>query len=282
MRAGEEGVVTSDVSGPGVADPRPETEVSPGGGPASAPDLAEFGLDELSARTGISARNIRYYTTRGLLPPPAHRGRVAVYGSDHLARLDMVRALQGHGFTLAAIEGYLANVPTDASPDEVQLQRTLIAPWVPAAPEALTADELCARAGRDLDERRLHTLSVLGVARPRDDGRFDVDAARLSTTVSLLDLDLPAEAVVAAQEAITAHGRAVATELYEVFRTIIWPAYQEAGLPPERLREAVERFKPVTVGALVAAFEEAVSQLRREFVARRAGDHPDGPASRHP
>lgn len=232
----------------------------------------ELGLDELSARTGISPRTIRYYTTRGLLPPPAHRGRTAVYGPDHLARLDMVRALQSHGFTLAAIEGYLAQVPAEASPDEVQLHRALIAPWVPATPEVLDRDALVARAGRDLDAGQLERLAVLGVARRRPDGRFDVDASRLSATVGLLDLDLPTEALIAAQEAITAHGAAVATELYDVFRTLIWPAYQESGLSPDRAREVVERFKPVTVGALVAAFEEAVSGLRREFVARRAGE----------
>ena len=40
--------------------------------------------------------------------------------------------------------------------------------------------------------------------------------------------------------------------------------------PPEHLRELVEKFKPVTVAALVAAYESAVDETKRESVARRS------------
>ena len=32
-------------------------------------------LDELTTRVGMSVRNIRFYTTKGLVPPPLRRGR---------------------------------------------------------------------------------------------------------------------------------------------------------------------------------------------------------------
>ena len=67
-------------------------------------------VDKLAATTGLTVRNTRYYASLGLLPPPVRRGRVAYYGPRHLARLELVRALQDHGFTLSAIERYLANV----------------------------------------------------------------------------------------------------------------------------------------------------------------------------
>src|SRR5262245_54063657 len=63
-------------------------------------------LDELTRRTGLSVRNIRFYTSRGLVPPPIRRGRSGFYSADHIARLELVRELQAHGFTLAAIERY--------------------------------------------------------------------------------------------------------------------------------------------------------------------------------
>jgi DNA-binding transcriptional MerR regulator len=31
-------------------------------------------LDELTNRVGMSVRNVRFYTTRGLVPPPIRRG----------------------------------------------------------------------------------------------------------------------------------------------------------------------------------------------------------------
>ena len=72
-------------------------------------------LDELTERTGVSARNVRFYASRGLVPSPIRRGRSGYYGADHVARLELVRDLQGHGFTLSAIEKYLSRVPADAS-----------------------------------------------------------------------------------------------------------------------------------------------------------------------
>lgn len=39
----------------------------------------------------------------GLLPGPAKRGRVGVYGGGHLARLELIGRLQARGYSLAAI-----------------------------------------------------------------------------------------------------------------------------------------------------------------------------------
>ncbi len=57
-------------------------------------------LDELTERVSMSVRNIRFYTTKGLVPPPVRRGRSGYYSADHVARLQLVRELQEHGFTL--------------------------------------------------------------------------------------------------------------------------------------------------------------------------------------
>ena len=85
-------------------------------------------LDELTERVGMSVRNVRFYTSRGLVPPPIRRGRSGFYGPDHVARLELVRELQGHGFTLAAIEKYVERIPTTASPSDIALHLSLLAP----------------------------------------------------------------------------------------------------------------------------------------------------------
>ena len=73
-------------------------------------------------------RNVRFYTSRGLLPAPLRQGRSAFYTADHLARLELVRELQGHGFTLAAIEKYVELIPADATPADIALHLSLLAP----------------------------------------------------------------------------------------------------------------------------------------------------------
>lgn len=85
-------------------------------------------LDELTERVGMSVRNVRFYTSRGLVPSPVRKGRSGYYGPDHVARLELVRALQGYGYTLAAIEQYVARIPDDAGPGEIALHQSLLAP----------------------------------------------------------------------------------------------------------------------------------------------------------
>ncbi|MGN6129720.1 MAG: MerR family transcriptional regulator [Nocardioidaceae bacterium] len=235
------------------------------------PDDTELlSLAELTERVGLSVRNVRFYTTRGLVPPPIKQGRSGYYSRDHVARLELVRELQAHGFTLAAIEKYVARIPADASPETIALHRTLLAPWMAELPETLSRRELVRRAGRPLSEEDLDTLHALGIVYPTKAGKFEVAVAHLSVGVALLDLGMPLEAALAAQDIFSAHGRAIAAELTDLFRLKVWPAYKEGGAGPEELREVVERFKPVTVAALVTAYESAVNETKRESVARRA------------
>jgi len=226
-------------------------------------------LDELTKRVGMSVRNVRFYTTKGLVPPPIRRGRSGYYSGDHVARLELVRELQAHGFTLSAIEGYMARIPENATPETIALHRTLLAPWMADMPETISRKELVRRAGRELSDDELATLNALGIVYPTKQGRFQVAVAHLSVGVALLDLGMPPEAAIAAQDIFTAHGRAIAEELTELFKKEVWPAYKERGVSPEQLREMVEKFKPVSVAALVTAYETAVDETKRETVARR-------------
>lgn len=90
------------------------------------PDLLT--LEELTARVGLSVRNVRFYTSRGLVPPPLRRGRSGYYSTDHVARLQLVRELQEHGFTLTAIKRYVERIPADATPSDIALHLSMLAP----------------------------------------------------------------------------------------------------------------------------------------------------------
>src|SRR3954469_11418844 len=117
---------------------------------AAASDLPAqlMTLDELTRRVGMSVRNVRFYTTKGLVPPPIRRGRSGYYSADHVARLELVQELQAHGFTLSAIEKYVAGIPADASPEDIALQRTMLAPWQVDRPVEMSRTDLDRRTGR--------------------------------------------------------------------------------------------------------------------------------------
>jgi DNA-binding transcriptional MerR regulator len=60
-------------------------------------------LLELAEETGIPARTVRFYISRGLLAGPAGAGRGAAYTREHLERLQRIHALQKRGMMLSEI-----------------------------------------------------------------------------------------------------------------------------------------------------------------------------------
>lgn len=63
-----------------------------------------YRVDQLATACDVSVDTVRYYQTRGLLPPPIREGRHAWYGTEHASRIREVRSLQRKGLTLAAIK----------------------------------------------------------------------------------------------------------------------------------------------------------------------------------
>lgn len=235
----------------------------------SIPLGALLTLAELTNRVGMSVRNVRFYTTRGLVPPPIRRGRSGYYTAEHVARLELVQELQGHGFTLAAIERYLAGIPESASPEEIALHRTMLAPWQAEMPVLVDRSGLDDRAGRELSDDDIAILVALGVVRA-DGTDFRIAISQFSVGLGLLDLGFPREAAQAAAEVYAAHGRAIAEELTQLFNTMVWPAYRQSGASPGTIQEVVERLKPLSVASLVSAYEQAMDDTKRAEIARRA------------
>jgi len=65
-------------------------------------------LEDLSAATGMTARNVRAYQTKGLIPPPTRQGRRSVYGVEHLRRLQAIERARSRGASLSLIASHLA------------------------------------------------------------------------------------------------------------------------------------------------------------------------------
>ncbi|MDT0278147.1 MerR family transcriptional regulator [Blastococcus goldschmidtiae] len=248
--------------------------------PAREPSEHDLTVDELAARVGLTVRNVRAYSARGLLPPPRMVGRTGHYGREHVARLLLVREMLAEGYSLAMIQRTLSTAPPTASSATLALHRALLAPWLPPEPEVTTGAELAARAGVPEQPEVVDQLVELGLVERLDDGRMRVmDPALLTAGLQVVALGVPPAALIAAQAEVNEHVQAIARTYVQMFVDTGWRAFVEAGAPRERLDEilaTVTRLQPVAAQAVLAAFrtemaaevaaavEAALSQLDEE------------------
>ena len=225
----------------------------------------ELTVDQLAGKVGMTVRNVRAYAARGLLPPPRLVGRTGYYGSSHVARLMLVRDLLAQGYTLAAVQKAVAHEP-GADPASLALQRALMAPWQPDAPQETDIATLAARAGsEDLEqvERTAEQLARMGVLELLGQGRLRVlDPSLLDAGLRGIRLGLPADALVATQQRVVELVEQAAQAYVEMFRDTVWKAFVEQGSPEqgwERISAVVEGLQPVAAQAMLASFRSAMA-----------------------
>lgn len=233
---------------------------------ASSPTLT---VDELAARAGVTVRTIRFYSTRGLLPPPVIGARrVGHYGQDHLSRLALIEELQHQGMTLAAIERYLEQLPPDLSAHDLAIHRAVVASWAPDTAEDMDLAELERRAGRALSGTDLDRLSAMGVITYEEDADvYRVDLGLLRLGVQLLGVPIAHETILAARTVLLEHTRQAAHELSRLFRDEVWGPYREQESDPEHLaamKSLSAHMQPMVVQALVTAFQRSLKEELRE------------------
>lgn len=227
-------------------------------------------VDELAAATGMTVRTTRYYAGLGLLPPPIRRGRMAYYSAQHRARLELIRALQDHGFTLAAIEKYLARLPDDASVEDLAVQRAMLTSWRSGDHEVLSRRQLETRVGRRLRADQLDRLEATMGVRPTADGRFEILPA-YDVAVKSLDLDIPVESLVAAGEAINRHMDALADELTSILKDRALAPYLESPKTEAdraHFEQTMSRLRQLTLEAVVSGFQRAANQVISRSLSR--------------
>ncbi len=223
----------------------------------------EFTVDELAARTGLTVRTVRFYASEGLLPPPQRRGRIAYYDNRHRMRLDLIRTLQEHGYTLAAIERVLARVPEDAPPAEYAVHSAVLAPWLPDQVEILDRAGLDRRIGRRLDDELVAYLVRAGALHPTGDGTYRTSSSVLGFAMELVDLPVSPEFLTESAVIVETHARAVADGLTDLFARTIWGPYQRGEIDHERVVALLERIRPLAIQGLVGAFTRAADEAAR-------------------
>jgi len=104
-----------------------------------------YRVEQVAAACDVSVDTVRYYQSRGLVPPPEREGRVAWYGPGHAERIRDIRSLQRKGLTLAAIKRALDG---ELGPADADLAAAVASARgeVPEE-ELLTLEEFSSRSG---------------------------------------------------------------------------------------------------------------------------------------
>src|SRR5256884_6474964 len=122
----------------------------------------EYRIEQLARAAGVAVDTIRFYQGKGLLDAPRREGRVTWYAETHVERLKRIKELQQQGFTLTAIQRFLAG-ELEASDEAL-----LAAVTRTAAPQTLTLGEPAGRRG--VAEPPLQSLQQAGLLVPVEGG----------------------------------------------------------------------------------------------------------------
>ncbi|MER6213572.1 MerR family transcriptional regulator [Streptomyces sp. NPDC001674] len=231
-------------------------------------------VDELASRAGVTVRTVRFYSTRGLLPPPViGPRRVGHYGPEHLSRLALIEELQHQGMTLSAIQRYLDALPDDLSAHDLAIHRAVVATWSPDAALEVSRAELEKRAGRSLPEEDLRRLAAMNVL-AETDGGFRVDVGLLRLGVALLDVPIAHQTLLVARRILLEHARTAAHELTALFRDEVWGPFTEGESDQEQIesmKTLSAHMQPMVVQALVTAFQRSLKEELRAAFAPEQG-----------
>jgi len=237
-------------------------------------------IDQLAAHSGFTTRNIRAYQTRGLLQPPEVHGRRGVYGEEHVARLRLIRDMQGAGFNLAAIKRLLELVPAGAEEEMVRLERALLAPWGTEEPEIVDAAELARRFPSSTSDD-VARAEQLGLVTRLEDGRVRIERPSiLRAGEEGVELGVPVPETLRVIAEVQRHAEGVARTFVELFLDRVWSPFAEGGRDPSqlpRVRESLERLRPLASSVLQATFQRVMAeQVEAAFEERLVGLADDG------
>jgi len=119
-------------------------------------------IGELSRRTGVPVKTLRFWSDEGLLPPATRsRSGYRLYAEDATIRLDLVRTLRDAGLGLEAIKKVLRNDLSLA--DALRLQLAAVEAHASSLQRVAAALRAALRAGdpNESDLRRLCTVTQL-------------------------------------------------------------------------------------------------------------------------
>ncbi|HEX7867421.1 MAG TPA: MerR family transcriptional regulator [Variovorax sp.] len=221
--------------------------------------VQELSIEELAAYTGVTVRNIRAYTTAGLLPPPRLRGRLGLYGDEHAQRLALIRELRDQGFGIDAIRRIFGRAPASAWRDLVAVARSVSGSlFAEEQPVVVSADTLAAKWKGQMTPALLARATKAGLMRELPDGQVQMLSPALGQIAEqLAALGLPLEEVIGMQETMARTLRIVARHW---LRTLADSLLSGDAIDAQRTAQLLEQARGLATGAVQAAFPVILQQ----------------------
>lgn len=237
----------------------------------------ELSIDELAHETGVSSRNIRYYQTRGLLPPPQVKGRSGVYGQQHVERLALLDELKSEGLNLQAIS-FLLGGSGNVDTEELRgLKRAILDSWGSSKPVEMPIEELTEQlelSDEDAAEyfSRAAELDLIGPSDEEGVVRVLLPDI-LAAGRELMDMGVGFDRALDVLATIREHAGAVAEAYVEMFDEAVLAPWDARGRPDDEwrdIRESVERLRPIAGDALLAVFNQLIQVAITESLSSAA------------
>ena len=243
----------------------------PDGGSEAAAGT-EYSIDELAAETGVPSRTIRYYQSKGTLPSPERRGRVAVYTDEHVERLRTIAELQARGLRLDAIREVLELVAEggDSLGEWLGVGDRLQTAWIEDEPVVLSHAELLERVGAGR-QGLITELERVGMVRRQGNSRpptYLVVSARLLDIALRMDaIDIDLVTAQKAEEILRNRLHKAADELVEWFSKQLGQGFGHGG-DATAVADAIDALRPVGIEAVQLIFAQEMERSLRSFVER--------------
>lgn len=215
-------------------------------------------LEQLSDRSGVSTRTIRYYQAERLLQKPERDkadGRVARYHAAHLERLRLIGELRDRGLKLPAIRDLLAEGHTSSRvSDWLGLDDSLRGTWAQGDPKVLTSEELNERLAATPPGTRSQ-LEDADLLSRQGSAWLVVNPALFDLTLNLLLAGVPGEVVLRAGMILRRHLGVAAHQLVDLFVDLLSSDYAN-DVEPSTL---IEAFRPTAGDAARLIFESELN-----------------------
>ncbi len=270
---------------PGFSTP---ASSAPSKKPVELPQAKEYTIDELARAADTTARNIRAYQDRGLLPPPELRGRKGFYFNSHLARLRVISGLLDRGYSLSSIKDLVIALETGIDLRHLMgLESAMTSPWTDEEPMLVPMSELISMFGAHLTPEALKRAIDLDLMKPEGNMVTVRSMRTLRAGAELVATGIPLEELLDIVRMLRGNVERVANELVRLVGEHVLSNYETEELPPKeefpKLADLVWRMRPLAEMAvhaeLARAMENAASRLlsdRLEKIIERMARERDG------
>jgi len=225
----------------------------------------EYTIDELATVTRVPSRTIRFYQSKGALPGPRIRGRVAYYGPDHVERLKLIGSLQDRGLRIKAIRDLLASADKGelALNEWLGLEQQLQEPWANDRPKVVTEAKLQeligTRPGAIADMLRLKQIERRG------DSYLVHSPGLLQVALRLEAAGIDFETGVGASDILRKYLRRATDELTEFFYKRIGEGFGRE-VSAADLTDAYKALRPLGQEAVRLVFGREMERALRKLL----------------